>query len=98
VPKALLADFRKAILDTHEALLTPEDRLPASTTYDKAFRLTENLWMLNDLIKTHVLSQRYSGMNELFCLMYYFNILFDNTCISSYRSKAAWMPGREGLP
>lgn len=69
VPKALLADFRRAILDSHEALLTPEDRLPALTTYDKAFRLTENLWMVSDVLKTHVLSQRYAGKAQLISLI-----------------------------
>ncbi|KAF9220089.1 PhyH-domain-containing protein [Gyrodon lividus] len=62
IPAHEIAEFRTAVLRSHDALLTPEDRLPAMSTYDKAFRLTENLWEINDVVRAHVLSQRYAGI------------------------------------
>ncbi|KDR74726.1 hypothetical protein GALMADRAFT_141073 [Galerina marginata CBS 339.88] len=62
VPPAQVAGLRAAVLKTHNSLLTEEGRRPAMTTYDKAFRLTENLWEVNDVVKAHVLSKRYAGI------------------------------------
>lgn len=61
IPASEIAEFRTAVLRSHDALLTEEDRRPAMTTYDKAFRLTENLWEINDVVRAHVLSKRYAG-------------------------------------
>ncbi|KAH7883137.1 phytanoyl-CoA dioxygenase [Phlebopus sp. FC_14] len=62
IPASEIPEFRNVVLRSHDALLTDEDRRPAMTTYDKAFRLTENLWEINDLVRAHVLSKRYAGI------------------------------------
>lgn len=41
--------------------MTDNDRVTPETRYDKAFRVTENLWETDDIVRAHVLSKRYAG-------------------------------------
>lgn len=61
VPAETLPKFRQAVINAHEALMTEEDRATPETRYDKAFRITENLWETDDTVRAHVLSKRYAG-------------------------------------
>lgn len=44
------------MLQAHQALIDEEEN------FQKAFRCTQNLWEVNDVVRVHVLSKRYAGM------------------------------------
>ncbi|KAI6097370.1 phytanoyl-CoA dioxygenase [Pisolithus croceorrhizus] len=56
IPKSEIAELRTAVLRTHEALKAEEE------DFQKAFRITQNLWEINDTVRAHVLSKRYAGI------------------------------------
>ncbi|KAG6332855.1 hypothetical protein ID866_6231 [Astraeus odoratus] len=54
IPAAELAELRTAVLRAHDALIAEEE------DFQKAFRITQNLWEVNDVVRAHVLSKRYA--------------------------------------
>lgn len=63
VPEDSLPSFRNSVVKAHEGLMTDEDKQQPVTRYDKAFRITENLWESDDIVRAHVLSKRYAGLS-----------------------------------
>ncbi|KAI6097369.1 phytanoyl-CoA dioxygenase [Pisolithus croceorrhizus] len=56
IPESEIAELRTAVLRAHEALKAEEE------DFQKAFRITQNLWEINDTVRAHVLSKRYAGI------------------------------------
>ncbi|KIN94873.1 hypothetical protein M404DRAFT_1008004 [Pisolithus tinctorius Marx 270] len=55
IPESEVIELRTAVLRAHEALKAEEE------DFQKAFRITQNLWEINDVVQAHVLSKRYAG-------------------------------------
>ncbi|KAI6035778.1 phytanoyl-CoA dioxygenase [Pisolithus marmoratus] len=56
VPESEIAELRTAVLRAHEALKDEEE------DFQQAFRITQNLWENDDVVRMHVLSKRYAGI------------------------------------
>ncbi|KAL4063342.1 hypothetical protein V8B97DRAFT_2061576 [Scleroderma yunnanense] len=56
VPASEIDELRTAVLKAHQALIAEEE------DFQKAFRITQNLWEVNDVVRAHVLSKRYAGI------------------------------------
>ncbi|KIM54501.1 hypothetical protein SCLCIDRAFT_31028 [Scleroderma citrinum Foug A] len=56
VPPSEIDELRTVVLQAHQALIDEEE------DFQKAFRCTQNLWEVNNVVRLHVLSRRYAGI------------------------------------